>query len=141
MIPKFLSKKRFWIFECVATVLLSLNTILWIGRNIEAILLIALTFFISNMVAWIVSDNRIGSLCFLSWLFGGGAYVLDIVLIDWFKMSTHESYPLIIGSMLLAPLFAAINGVICLSVWIIAAKIYYCCPIKLRRSKKVWLGR
>ena len=112
------------IFECVATALLSLNTILWIGENIGAILLIALTFFLSNMIAWIVSDKRIGSLCFLSWLFGGGAYVLDIVLIDWFKMSTHESYPLIIGSMLLAPLFAAINGVICLSVWIIAAKIY-----------------
>ena len=124
MIPKFLSNKRFWIFECVATVLLSLNTILWLGRNIEAILLIALTFFISNTIAWIVSNKRMGSLCFLSWLFGGGAYALDIVLIDWFKMSTHESYPLIIGSMLLAPLFAAINGVICLSVWIIAAKIY-----------------
>lgn len=124
MIPKLLSTKRFWIFECVATVLLSLNTILWIGRNIEAILLIALTFFMSNTIAWIISDKRIGLLCFLSWLLGGGAYALDIVLIDWFKMSTHESYPLIIGSMLLAPLFAAINGVICLSAWIIAAKIY-----------------
>ena len=124
MIPKFLTTKRFWIFECVATVLLSLNTILWLGPNIGAILLIALTFSVSNMIAWVVSDKRIGSLCFLSWLFGGGAYVLDIVLIDWFKMSTHESYPLIIGSMLLAPLFAAINGVICLSAWIIAAKIY-----------------
>lgn len=124
MIPKFLLTKRFWIFECVATALLSLNTILWIGENIGAILLIALTFFISNMIAWIISDKRIGSLCFLTWLFGGGAYALDIALIDWFKMSTHESYPLIIGSMLLAPLFAAINGVICLSVWIIVAKIY-----------------
>lgn len=124
MIPKFLSTKRFWIFESVSTVLLSLNTILWLGRNIEAILLIVLTFFISNMIAWIISDKRIGILCLLSWLFGGVSYVLDIVLIDWFKMSTHESYPLIMGSILLAPLFAAINGVICLSVWIIATKIY-----------------
>lgn len=124
MIPKFLSTKRFWIFECLATALLSLNTILWIGQNIGIILLIALTFFISNMVAWIISDKRIGGLCFLSWLFGGAAYILDIVLIDSFKMSTHESYPLVMGSMLLAPLFAAVNGVICLSVWIIGAKIY-----------------
>ena len=81
MIPKFLTTKRFWIFECVATVLLSLNTILWLGPNIEAILLIALTFFISNMIAWIISDKRVGSLCFLSWLFGGGAYALDLSLI------------------------------------------------------------
>lgn len=58
MIPNFLSNKRFWIFECVATVLLSLNTILWIGSNIEAILLIAMTFFISNTIAWIISDNH-----------------------------------------------------------------------------------
>ena len=130
MIPKFLTTKRFWIFECVATVLLSLNTILWLGPNIEAILLIALTFSVSNMIAWVISDKRVGSLCFLSWLFGGGAYVLDIVFIDWFKMSTQESYPLIIGSMLLAPLFAAINGVICLSVWIIVAKIYKCVEFK-----------
>lgn len=138
MIPNFLSNKRFWIFECVATVLLSLNTILWLGRNIGAILLIALTFFISNMIAWIISDKRVGPLCFLSWLFGGGAYALDIVLIDWFKMSTHESYPLIMGSMLLAPLFAAINGVICLSVWIIVAKIYK--RVELKRTVAIILS-
>lgn len=124
MIPKLLSTKRFWIYEILAAPLLSLNFILWIGRNIESILLIGFTFFASNMVAWIISKNRILSLCLFSWLFGGCAYVMDIALIDLFKLSTHESYPLIMGSVLLAPLFAAINGVICLSVWIIAAKIY-----------------
>lgn len=124
MIPKFLLTKRFWIFEILATPLLSLNIILWIGRNIEAISIIVMTFFISNMIAWIISKKRIGSLCLFSWLFGGGSYVLDIVLIDLLKLSTHETYPLIIGSVLLAPLFAVINGVLCLSVWIIASKKY-----------------
>ncbi len=76
MIPKLLSTKRFWIYEILAAPLLSLNFILWIGRNIESILLIGFTFFASNMVAWIISKNRILSLCLFSWLFGGCAYVM-----------------------------------------------------------------
>ncbi len=89
MIPKFLSNKRFWIFECVATVLLSLNTILWLGSNIEAILLIAFTSFASNMVAWIIGKNRIQSLCLFSCLFVGCSYMMDIALIYLLKLSTH----------------------------------------------------
>lgn len=119
MIPCGLTSKRFWAYEIFTTVLISLNVILWVGRSPLTILMIILTFSVTNLIAWIVSKDRIGIRCLLSWLFGGAAYILDIALIDIFKMSTHESYPLIMGSVLLAPLFAAISGVICLSIWII----------------------
>ena len=121
MTQRALTSKPFWAYEIITTVLLSLNVVLWIGRSPLAILLIVLTFAITNSIAWIVCKDRIGIRCFLSWLFGGAAYILDIALIDIFRMSTHESYPLIMGSVLLAPLFAAISGVICLSIWIVTA--------------------
>ncbi len=124
MTQRALTSKPFWAYEIITTVLLSLNVVLWIGRSPLAILLIVLTFAITNSIAWIVCKDRIGIRCFLSWLFGGAAYILDIALIDIFRMSTHESYPLIMESVLLAPLFAAISGVICLSIWIVTANIY-----------------
>ena len=51
-----------------------------------------------------------------------GAYLIDIILIDNFRLVKMESYPLIVGQMYLFPICSLAWGLICLLGGIIMSK-------------------
>lgn len=107
--------RQFWIYFIVMTVLFSIPMCLLYGQSLMSVLLIIVTYAIVNLISCMLSPSNIKRLCFLTWLFGGIAYMLDLWLIDLFVWNTSEPYSFVVSQIYLIPIGALASAVICLA--------------------------
>lgn len=107
--------KRFWIWVIAVTMLLSAMPMIMYGENIIGIILIILSYFIASAICLrMASVNNKVFTWFMLFCASCGAYIIDIILIDSFRLVKMESYPLIVGQIYLFPICALTQGLICL---------------------------
>ena len=119
-----LTNKYFLIWEFVVTLLLAAMPLMFYGENVTVILLIIVSYVITSaigcmllvkvkpIVTWIVT--------FVVSIF---AYIIDITVIDIFRLIKMESYPLIIGQVYLLPIYILFSGLICAGGGVVMNKI------------------
>lgn len=112
------------IWEFVVTLLLAAMPLMFYGENMAVILLIIVSYAITSafgclllvkikpIVIWVVT--------FVVSIF---AYIIDIAVIDIFRLIKMESYPLIIGQVYLLPIYILFSGLICTVGGVVMNKI------------------
>lgn len=116
--------KYFLIWEFVVTLLLAAMPLMFYGENMTVILLIIVSYAITSaigclllvkvkpIVTWVVT--------FVVSIF---AYIIDIIVIDIFRLIKMESYPLIIRQLCPLPIYVLFSGLICAVGGIVMNKI------------------
>lgn len=109
-----LTDKYFLIWEFVVTLLLAAMPLMFYGENMSVILLIIVSYAITNAIGCLllvkVKPIVIWVVTFVVSIF---AYIIDIAVIDIFRLIKMESYPLIIGQVYLLPIYILFSGLIC----------------------------
>ena len=118
-----LTDKRFWMWEVTVTLLLSAMPLIMYGENFIGIMLIILSYAIACAICLLFTSRcSIIFTWFMVFCASSGAYLIDIILIDNFRLVKMESYPLIVGQMYLFPICSLAWGLICLLGGIIMSK-------------------
>lgn len=116
--------KYFLIWEFVVTLLLAAMPLMFYGENMTVILLIIVSYAITSAIGCLllvkVKPIVIWVVTFVVSIF---AYIIDIAVIDIFRLIKMESYPLIIGQVYLLPIYILFSCLICTVGGVVMNKI------------------
>ena len=109
-----LTDKRFWIWEIVLTLALSAMPLIMYCENISVIMLIVVSYAVVAAIGAIsFSKIPVFATFILIFFAANAAYIIDLIIIDMFRLIKMESYPLIIGQIYLFPICVFANAMIC----------------------------
>lgn len=106
--------KRFWIWEIALTLALSAMPLIMYGENIIVIMLIVVSYALVAAIERIsFSKIPVFATFILIFFAANAAYIIDLIIIDTFRLIKMESYPLIVGQIYLFPICLLANAMIC----------------------------